>query len=310
MRQRRKQIKPLLLDGGFGRELHYRGVEIPKTIWAAGALISDPDIVEQIHVDYILAGADIITINSYGIIRDDLAKEGIVERFEELNILACQLAINARNRTRKDVLIAGSLPPLHGSFRPDLVGPLDEIFPLYQEQAGLLAPYVDLFICETMSSAAESYAAAKAALQYDKPVWISWTLDEDHSGNLRSGESVNEAVRALDGLPVEGILANCSAPESISNFIGEAVNLDVDRVGGYGNTFSPIPKTWTLGGEQETDGLLSLRDDLGPRRYGEFAKQWLHNGANVIGGCCGTRPAHITVLRELISAHSKTALFP
>ena len=88
---------PLLLDGGMGRELRFRGVEIPETIWSANALLVAPDIVRQIHADYIAAGADVITTNTYGVIRADLAKAGIAERFAELNLLACQLAAEARD---------------------------------------------------------------------------------------------------------------------------------------------------------------------------------------------------------------------
>lgn len=293
----------LLLDGGIGRELRFRGVEVPDTIWAAGSLITDPDVVEQIHVDYIEAGADIITTNTYGVIKSDLAKEGIADRFAELNTSACRLAVNARKRSGRDVLIAGSLPPLRGSFRPDLVGRQEEIEPLYEEQACLLAPYVDLFLCETMSSTAEGYAAAKAAAKFNKPVWVAWTLDEDQSGNLRSGQSVKEAARALRGLAVSGFLANCSAPESITRFVAEASEEGFPWYGGYGNTFTPIPRDWTLNGEKETDGLLTLRQDLDPSGYGVFVKQWLAGGANVIGGCCGTRPGHTVVMRQILNRH-------
>lgn len=99
--------------------------------------MTDPDVVRQIHLDYITAGADIITTNTYGVIRSDLEKAGIADRFAELNTLACELAEHAREIAQHDVLIAGSLPPLHGSYRPDLVGANAEIEPLYREQAVL-----------------------------------------------------------------------------------------------------------------------------------------------------------------------------
>ena len=207
---------PVLLDGGMGRELRFRGVEILTSIWSANGLVVAPDVVRDIHRDYIAAGADVITTNTYGIIRQELAKEGIAHRFAELNDLACRLAVEARDEATRDVWIAGSLPPLNGSYRPDRVLPWETIVPLYAEQAALLAPHVDLFLCETMSSAAEGLAAATAACATGKPVWISYTLHDDHSGRLRSGESVAEAVRALGDLPVSGILANCCPPESIT----------------------------------------------------------------------------------------------
>ena len=291
-----------LLDGGMGRELRFRGVEILDTIWSANALLTAPEVVREAHVDYIAAGADIITTNTYGVIRADLAKEGIEDRFAELNRLAAELAIEARAASGRDVRIAGALPPLRGSYRADLVGPRDEIEPAYREQAEILAPYVDLFICETMSSAAEGLACATAAVSTGKPVWVSWTLHEDRSGRLRSGESVAEAVAALRGLPVAGYLANCCPPESISAAMPALAATGVASVGGYANTFTPVPEDWTLDNANPSGGLIGLREDLGPDAYAAHAAAWLDAGATVVGGCCGTRPAHIARLRALLDA--------
>ena len=299
--------KPALLDGGLGRELRFRGVDVPETIWSAGALITDPEVVRQIHVDYIAAGADVITTNTYGIIRSDLTHVGIAHRFAELNTLACRLAVEARDIAPRDALIAGSLPPLRGSFRPDRVGPSKEIEALYQEQADLLAPHVDLLLCETMSSAVEGRAAAQAACRTGKPVWVSWTLHEDRSGNLRSGETVGAAMAALRALPVAGFLANCCAPESVTRAMPSLAASGAAWIGGYANTFAPIPKDWTLDGDKDTDGLLTLREDLDPARYVAHVADWLAAGATVVGGCCGTRPAHIAKMRDLIDDRGRHA---
>jgi S-methylmethionine-dependent homocysteine/selenocysteine methylase len=292
--------RTILLDGGMGRELRFRGIDIPDTIWAANGLLVAPHVVRQIHRDFIAAGADIITANTYGIIRSALAKENLEERFADLNQLACKLAQQARDNSTRTVLIAGSLPPLRGSYRPDLVGELDDILPLYSEQAALLAPHVDLLLCETMSSAEEALAAARAACQTGKPVWVAWTLHEDQSGRLRSGETIDEAVVALNALPVSGILANCCAPESITRAMPLLAKTGVKYLGGYANTFQPIPAKWKLNGRKKTDGLLEMRTDLDPESYANHAAQWLQAGATVVGGCCGTRPAHIARLKKLI----------
>jgi S-methylmethionine-dependent homocysteine/selenocysteine methylase len=292
---------PLLLDGGMGRELWYRGIEVPATTWSAHALVVAPEVIREIHRDYIVTGADIITTNTYSTVRGDLAKDGLEDRFEELNRLACRLAIEARESTERPVLIAGSLPPLQGSYRPDLVGPFAQIEPLYREQAELLAESVDLILCETMSSAAESYAAAHAAVQTGKPVWVSWTLHEQEAGRLRSGESIEEAVAMLADLPVTGFLANCCPPEAIERAMPALVATGARFVGGYANTFLPAPPDWTLGEE----GLRGLRHDLDPEAYVERTSAWLDAGAMVIGGCCGTRPAHIARLKRLIDERSR-----
>jgi S-methylmethionine-dependent homocysteine/selenocysteine methylase len=283
----------------MGRELKSRGVDIMTAIWSATGLIKAPDIVRQIHQDFISAGADIITTNTYGIIRKSLAKEGIEDQFEALNVLACTLARQARQKSETSVLIAGSLPPLAGSYRPDLVGETEDIIPLYMEQAEILAPYVDLIICETMSSAAEARAAALAACQTGKPVWVAWTLHEDRSGNLRSGETISLAAEFLSDLPVAGFLVNCCAPESIDAALPQLIAAGADFMGGYANTFQPIPEDWNLEGDKQTDGPLDLRSDLDAESYAEHAGRWLKAGANVVGGCCGTGPAHIAKIREL-----------
>lgn len=292
--------RPILLDGGMGRELRSRGVNVSTAIWSTSGLIEAPDIVRQIHQDYISAGADIITTNSYGIIRSNLAQEGLEDRFEELNVLAGTLAGHARQKSETSVMIAGSLPPLAGSYRPDLVGRVEDIEPLYREQAALLAPYVDLFICETMSSAAEGRAAASAACQTGKPVWVAWTLHEDQGGKLRSGETISAAVKVLIDLPVSGFLANCCAPESITNALPQLFETGVTYFGGYANTFQPIPPDWQLDGDKQTDGFLDLRSDLDPASYAAYVTRWLQAGATVVGGCCGTGPAHIAKIKELL----------
>ena len=291
-----------LLDGGMGRELRFRGIDVMTSIWSAKALIDAPEVVREVHRDFIAAGADIITINSYGIVKSNLTWAGIEDRFVELNLLACKLAKQARDESEQEVLIAGSLPPLAGSYRPDRVGKFEEIVPLYREQADVLAPHVDLLLCETMSSAEEASAAAFAAIQTGKPVWVCWTLHEDRSGRLRSGETIDRAVEVVSDLPVSGLLANCCAPESITRAVPLLKQTGLPYVGGYANTSQPIPEDWDLTGHKPSDGLLSLREDLDPESYAVHAEDWLEAGATVIGGCCGTRPAHIAKLKELIAS--------
>ena len=292
--------RPALLDGGMGRELRSRGVPILNTIWSANALLVARDVVLQVHKDYIEAGADIITTNTYGIIKSDLKKEGLEDKFAEMNRLAGKLAIQASRSSEDGVAVAASLPPLRGSYRPDLVGSFAEIVPLYREQCELLEPYCDLFLCETMSSGDEALAAATAACEFDKPVWVSWTLADDATGTLRSGETIAEAAKKIAHLPVSGFLANCCAPEAIDAAMPQLATLNKGIAGGYGNTFKPVPKDWELDGKKPTDGLLPTRDDLDPEQYAGHAQQWLKAGARVVGGCCGTAPKHIARLKQLI----------
>jgi len=291
----------ILLDGGTARELRSRGVELSDNIWSATGLVTAPDVVYQIHYDYIQAGADMITTNTYGVIRQNLSLEGMESRFEELLVLACSLAERARMKSgRNNVLIAGSIPPLKGSYRPDLVGNEEEMLSVYREYVEIMTPLVDLFLCETMSSAMEGYAAAKAASGSGKPVWVAWTLHEDRSGRLRSGETVSEACNAIADLPVSGTLVNCSSPESIEAAMPELITKGRERTGAYANTFTPVPEDWVLGKTDGRSGPVLMRQDLTPQEYELHARKWILAGANVIGGCCGTGPEHIRKLRQLI----------
>jgi len=151
-----------------------------------------------------------------------------------------------------------------------------------------------------MSSANEGRAAAVAATRTGKPVWVCWTLHEDRSGRLRSGEDIDEVAKTLADLPVSGVLANCCAPESITRAMPQLAQTGMKYVGGYANTFQPIPENWDLKGGKNTDGSLGLRTDLDPESYAAHASDWLKAGATVVGGCCGTRPAHIAKIKELI----------
>ncbi len=290
--------KITILDAGMGRALKMRGVEIPETIWSANALLVAPEIVQNIHEENILAGATMITTNTYGVIRSDLKKAGIESQFKTLNLQAAGLARAAIKATGKAVKIAGSLPPLNGSFRPDRVQPVAGIEPLYREQAEILAPHVDVFLCETMSHINEAIAAARAARSTGKPVIVSFTLHEQNPAMLRSGQSLQSAIAALGEVDLDGLCANCTLPERIFDAMPILAESGLKYIGGYANAFTHVPDDWLLDGEKITDGPLQLRDDLSPEIYSKFVGQWLNQGATLVGGCCGTLPSHIAAIKK------------
>jgi S-methylmethionine-dependent homocysteine/selenocysteine methylase len=129
---------------------------------------------------------------------------------------------------------------------------------------------------------------------------VSFTLHDDASGALRSGERIETVLESLSSVPLSGVLANCCSPESIDAAMPEIAGSGKPFVGGYANTFRPIPADWTLDGERETDGLLPTRDDLDPDSYAKHALRWLSAGATIVGGCCGTGPDHVARLRRLV----------
>ncbi|MDX1605262.1 MAG: homocysteine S-methyltransferase family protein [Candidatus Competibacterales bacterium] len=286
----------LLLDGGLGQELVRRGVDTSGGLWSAQALLTTPEIVVAAHRDFIAAGADVITTNTYATTRRRLEDD---ETFRRLNRTAAELACRARDKSGREVLIAGSLPPIHGSYRPDRVRPLRELEPQYREQAELLAQHVDLFLCETLSTVTEALAAARGAAATGKPVWVSWTLADDVAAVLRSGESLETAIAALDEVPVSALLVNCSIPESITTAMPVLAARAGRPFGGYANGFEPI-----RAGFDVADGrnLPRARRELDPERYADYARRWRDAGAQLLGGCCEVGPAHIARIRETVLA--------
>jgi S-methylmethionine-dependent homocysteine/selenocysteine methylase len=293
---------PVLLDGGMGRELQRRGLAPVTGTWSAEALIDHPSVVRDIHRDFIAAGAEVITTSNYAVVPFMLARGNLEHRMEEMLAASARLAGEARAAAgRPQVRIAGSLPPLAQSYRPDLVGPPETIEPLYRRIAAALAPGVDLFLCETMSSAAEARSAVRAAMEFGKPVWVAWTLSDEATGRLRSGERPGEAVAALDGLPVETFLFNCCTPEAVSVALPALRAATAQTVGAYANALAGFKSDYVMGQQGGEGGETPARQDLGPAAYARFAQAWRDMGAEVLGGCCGIGPDHIAELRRSLA---------
>lgn len=284
-----------VLDGGMGRELIRRGVAKRQGLWSAAALLDAPQIVVETHRDFIAAGARVITTNTYSCVPSYLAKAGLAERFADLAGLAGQLARQAASDSGERVLVAGSLPPLSESYRPDMVIADEQAGPIYHDIAEVLAPAVDLFLCETMSSIRESMNAAQAALAAGSrrglPVWVSWTLGEEPGTGLRSGESVTEAYRALETLDVQGFFFNCTHPSAIEAAVEEISQLTDRPTGGYPNRFD-VPSGWTLDNEL----FVRPREGFGTDKFVHFARRLVERGASLVGGCCAVGPEDIAAM--------------
>lgn len=262
-----------------------------------------PNIVQEVHADFIAAGAQVITTNSYALVPFHIGEAVFAREALVLATLAGRLARAAADESGKAVRVAASIPPLFGSYRPDL---FDE-----SRAAEVAAPliagqkdFADLWLLETQSSIAE-VRTVRALLPKDgKDVWVSFTLEDEKPCDvprLRSGETVAEAVAALLTLDVQALLFNCSHPE----VMGEAVTVaraaldaagSAMRLGVYANAF--VAHDEDEAALPANDGLDAVREDLSPAAYVRFAKQWQALGADMVGGCCGIAPAHIAALRE------------
>jgi S-methylmethionine-dependent homocysteine/selenocysteine methylase len=283
-----------LLDGGLGQELLARSAAAPTGLWSTQFLIDRPELVRELHSDYFSAGADVATTNSYAILPDRLCPFGLENRFVELQRLACQLAVSARDEHGQG-LVAGSMGPVGRSYRPDLAPPIEEAASLYAEIAAIQEPYVDIFLCETMSSVAQARGAVMGASSGRRPVWLAVSVDDEDGTRLRSGEAITEILPLLSEFDLAALLVNCSPPEAVSQALpllaGQGIPL-----GAYANGFVKIAPDYLQ--EGATVDLLQARKNLGPEVYTQFAEDWIKQGATIIGGCCEVGPAHIEELAK------------
>lgn len=274
------------------------GAPFAQPEWSALALLEDPDWVTRVHTDFINAGAEVIITNNYAVVPFHLGEERLAARGRELTELAGVLARRAADAADRRVVVAGSLPPLFGSYRPDLFD-ADRAPELLAMVADALAPNVDLFVAETQSLVAEAAASAKAAAAHGLPIWLGMTLaDERHdeAPRLRGGETVSAAAELAARVGAEALLFNCSHPEVMLAAIVEAraVLPDHVEVGAYANAFEP---TEVQLGANEV--IREHRADVDHGGYLPFVESWLEAGATIVGGCCGIMPRHIVDLANL-----------
>jgi len=286
--------KVVLLDGGMGQELVRRGAVETSPMWGAQVLMDSPELVQQLHEDFLRAGACVITLNSYSVTPERLVYVNAEEQFAMLQQKSFELAARARDNVgRADVSIAACLPPLYGSYDPHNSPEFDVALATYRKIVEQQAGSVDVFLCETMSSISEALASATAAKESDRPVWVALSVDDECTGQLRSGESIADAWRKLSALSIDGLLLNCSLPEAIDAAWEHMESIPV-MTGTYANGFTGVSDL-PIGGGVE---MLQARHDMGPEVYAQFALNKVTQGADIIGGCCEITPAHIKVLAD------------
>ena len=289
-----------VLDGGTGRELHRVGAPFRQPEWSALALIEAPETVRQVHEAYLAAGADVITSNSYALTPFHIGAERFAAAGGHLADLAGRMGRAAIGDGPGR--LAGSLPPVLGSYRPDLFDPRTAT-PLLRTLVDGLSPHVDLWLAETLSSLAEARLVQEILGPGSAPLWVSFTLQDDGDpavAVLRSGEPAAEAARTAMDIGAETLLFNCSQPEVMLGAVTAAravIGSAPLKIGVYANAFPPQRPD-----AQANDGLDPIREDLDPQHYVACAKAWNAAGAEVIGGCCGIWPAHIRALADAFEA--------
>lgn len=277
----------IILDGALGTELTRRGENTNLPLWSARALMDAPQVVAQIHADYLAAGAEVLTANTFRTNFRTFEHAGLPNPHtlaRDLTFKAVALAKNAGNAK-----VAGSLAPLEDCYTPELVPDDETLAREHAEHAiNLSEAGCDLILVETMNTIREAVAGAKAAAQTGKPIWVSFTLNEHN--DLISGEKLADAVQAVLPFNPQAILVNCIPVAQIAGalrVLRRAAPAALP-IGAYGNV-----------GHVDDVAGWTLTHAVTPSAYAQAAQEWRKIGATIIGGCCGTTPAHIEALKEM-----------
>lgn len=287
-----------LLDGSIGQELVKRLGAKASPLWSTQVMIEQPDMVGAVHQDYFSVGATVATTNTYAVHRSRLEPVGMVAQLPALIDAALHQAERARAAFPAG-RIAGSLGPLLASYRPDLNPDIDDAAEKFAEIAAMIAPRVDVFLIETVSSLQEAEGALRGTQNAGKPVWLSMSVNDEDGTRLRSGEGLAALGPLLVQYQPQAVLINCSRPEAIP------AALDILRAfgrpfGAYANGFTRITEQFLQ--DRPTVDVLQARVDLDPAAYATHAMGWVAQGASIVGGCCEVGPDHIAELARQLRA--------
>ncbi len=294
---------PVLCDGAMGTLLYARGVTYEKCFDELN--LTQPDLIQGIHNEYLSAGADIIETNTFGANRAKLETHNLQDRVREINFRAARIALEAREISGRPAFVAGAIGPTGRPLQAPDEQRLSELRSIFREQIEALQEGgVELLILETFSSLAELRQAVLAAKEVGGlPIVAQMSFYED--GHTLSGQSATRVATVLSDLGVDVIGANCS--------VGPAATLDVlhemiattkqqlESGSGHVPLFSAQPNA---GLPQRIDNRFFYVST--PDYFADYALQFIQNGVHLIGGCCGTTPRHIEAMRSAINERYQT----
>ena len=309
-----------ILDGGMGKELYRMGAPFRQSEWSALALMEAPDLVADAHRNFVSAGAEVITTNTYALVPYHIGWERFDREGAKLAEVAASIARTVADETAaggRSVMVSGSLPPLFGSYQPARFEP-DRAPDLWRTLITPQIPHVDVWIGETMSCVDECRVLAQTLANVtNKPLWAAFTLADrlDEAGRpvLRSGEplsAVADLITELAGraesmgsgtgsaaVSIEAVLFNCSQPEVMEPALRELGPLLPEvRFGAYANAFDHGDSGHRREDDEANSIVMERRSDLTPDAYADTAGGWVLAGASIIGGCCDIYPEHIAEL--------------
>ena len=285
----------LIIDGGMGTELQRRGVPMNEVVWSGAAVLTHPKVVREVHEDYIRAGADVIITNTFDSTRQMLAGIGRGTDVEQVHRRAVALAQDARAAAAdRPVLIAGSLSTSPPEFDHRAYPPPEEELSIYRESAQLLADAgVDLIALEMLEETTHAPLAMRAAKETGLPVWLGVSCRRDGNRIVRFTNNVPQVSLAdsLDALlPLAPDVVNImhSEIEVISDALAVVQTRWSGPVGVYPESGYFAKPNW------------NFTDVIPPSDLAREAFRWMDAGAQLLGGCCGTTPAHVHALRSAV----------
>ena len=282
----------ILIDGATGTEIERRGVPQLDNAWNGGGALSHPDIVREVHQDYIRAGAQIIISNTFATSRHALEDAGVVEHFDALNRRGVELALDAREHSANpDIIVAGGISYWSWTGNKPTLNVLNDSI---TEQAQIMKEAgADLLMLEMMIDIDRMCVTLDGALTAGLPVWLGITCMIDDQGTvcLRNGESLSQALNALKNYEVPLISIMHTEVDLIGDCL-RALKSDWDRWTGVYAHSQGDKRQKRSEHEWVFDGVIS------PEAYCTASESWRAQGINMLGCCCGLGVEHIRVLGE------------
>ena len=297
-----KEIR--ILDGGMGQELHAKGLVSKGTLWMTSAVIEEKyhKLIIDTHLDYIEAGAEVVTTSTFSSRRIRMQQNKVNHLFEYANKKSCELALSAKEISKKNVLIAGSIPAQFDTYKEDSRG-AKVIYESFLSQIKCIIEYVDFIYLDVISSGKEIAIATEIIEKFDKPILVGMHLSKN--GKLPSGESIEEVVNKYKSSYWIGILSSCVSLEIAEKSINQLKNTKLPfgfKVNLWGNDeTSPIRELNKANYDQDAVNLNTVmgKREVSDKIFKNLGKSYIKNGATILGGCCETNPKHIKLLSNL-----------
>ena len=294
-----------ILDGGMGQELLAKGLISKGTLWSASSLIDEKNhqLVIDTHLSFINAGADVILTNTFTTRRVRMDQNKVGNLFNFANKKAAELAVKAKEISKKNILIAGSLPAQNDTYQVDK-RENHIIEKDFFDQANIINSYIDFFYLDVISSGREVGIALKVIKKLNKPAIVGLHLKKD--GKLPSGETITQVVNKYKSNNWLGVITACVSLEIVEKTVNELKNLNLPY-GFKANLWSveePLPvHQFNKAGFDEIGKnpniTLGKREDVTGKVFAEFTKKIVEKGATILGGCCETNPTHIKEISKL-----------